>query len=311
MMSENSRLLQVVQSLARAHATRKSTRTAIDYLTLYKSESATDPLLVVYQPRIYIIIQGAKAIQIHRSPFRYDENHYLVATVDLPISGHITHATPEKPYLAACIAFAPEEISRIIAETRSKPRLSRHPGTGLGLSKMTEPLLDVVRRLLLLLDNEADRQFLAPMLKRELIYRVLQGDQCDILFEIADCKSDVSRINSALAHLRAHFAEKMDPDLLPKLSGMGKSTFYRKFQGATGLSPVQYRKRLRLQEARRLMLDENRLAVDAGFSVGYESPSQFIRDYRAAFGLPPHQDVHRIRSIGLERYREINEEVWV
>jgi len=304
-------MLGDVQSLVRAHCPRKSTRTAVDFLTLYRSETTTDPLLVVYEPRLYIIIQGAKRIRIHKSSFDYDQNHYLVATVDLPLSGHITRATPEAPYLAACIAFTPEEIANVIAETRADPGLRSPLHTSLGLSAVTPDLLDALRRLLIALGNDDDCTFLAPMLKREIIYRALQGDQRHVLHEIADQKSDASRINRALAHMRAHFMEETEASALPGLAGMGRSTFYRKFQEVTGLSPVQYRKRLRLQEARRLMLYENRLAADAGFAVGYESPSQFTREYRSIFGMPPHQDVSRIRAIGIERYRELNEAVWV
>ncbi|WP_438381083.1 AraC family transcriptional regulator [Asaia sp. BMEF1] len=311
MKQESTAQLEEVQALVRLHCPRKSTKTAIDYLTLYHSDTTTDPLLVVYQPRIYLIIQGAKTIRIHKRSFDYDQNHYLVATVDLPLSGHITRASPDEPYLAACIAFEPAEIAEIIAQTHADPGLKTPMRASLGLSPVTPDLLDVLRRLLLALDHEQDRDFLAPMLKREMIYRALQGDQRHVLHEIADQKSDASRINRALAFLRAHFMEETEMAHLPRLAGMSQSTFYRKFQEVTGISPVQYRKRLRLQEARRLMLSDDRLAADAGFAVGYESPSQFTREYKTIFGLPPHQDVTRIRTIGVERYRELNEDVWI
>lgn len=302
--------LAEVQALVRRHCTAMSTPTSLDFLTLYRCNNTTDPLLVVYEPRIYLIIQGAKTIRIHKRSFHYDQNHYLVATVDLPLSGRITQATPDSPYLAACIAFTPEEVAAIIAETSPDPGLDMPEHASLSLSPVTPDLLDVLRRMLLVLDHPTDRAFLAPMLKRELIYHVLKGDQRHVLYEIANTRSDASRVNRALSLMRADFMQDISPAALCALAGMGKSTFYRKFQQVTGLSPMQYRKHLRLQEARRLMLDENRLAADAGFAVGYESPSQFTREYRALFGLPPHRDISRIRAIDVARYRELNEAVW-
>ncbi|WP_336763234.1 AraC family transcriptional regulator [Asaia sp. VD9] len=302
--------LASVQALIRRHCPRKSTQTPIADLTLYRCDNTTDPLLVVYEPRIYLILQGAKTVTIHKRSFHYDENHYLVATVDLPLSGHITRATPEAPYLAACIAFDPEEISEIIVRSGIQPDLNAPLAASLGLSRVTPDLLTLIHRLLRALD-EGEHGFMAPLIKQELLYRVLLGDQGHVLHEIADQKSDASRINRALAHMRAHFTEDTSPLRLPELAGMGQSTFYRKFLQITGLSPVQYRKRLRLQEARRLMLHEDRLAADAGFAVGYESPSHFTRDYKLIYGLPPHQDVARIREIGVARYREMNEDVWI
>ncbi|GBQ83479.1 AraC family transcriptional regulator [Asaia krungthepensis] len=299
-----------VQSLLLRHCRHKSTKTAIPYLTLYCCDNITDPLLVVYEPRIYLIIQGAKTIRIHKRSFHYDENYYLVATVDLPLSGHITRATAEEPYLAACISFDPDEIRDIIARTAARPGLNAPLATSLGLSRVTPDLLALVHRLLRALDA-GDHGFMAPLIKQELLYRVLQGDQGHVLHEIANRKSDASRINRALAHMRAHFTGEDTATALHRLAGMGQSTFYRKFQQITGLSPVQYRKRLRLQEARRLILHEDRLAADAGFAVGYESPSHFTRDYKAIYGLPPHRDVARIRAIGVDRYREMNEDVWI
>lgn len=303
-------LLDDVQMLVSRHCPHKSTKAAIDYLTLYQSETTTDPLIVIYEPRFYIIIQGAKTIKIHKSCFHYDQNHYLIATLDLPLSGRITHATPDKPYLAACITFDPEEIARIIAETRTCPGPRTPSCTSLGLSPVTADLLDVLHRILRTLDNERDRDFLAPMLKREIIYCALQGEQRHVLHEIADQKSDTSRINRTLAFLRANFMDDTNAASLPELAGMGQSTFYRRFREITGLSPLQYRKRLRLQEARRLMLSDDLLAADAGFAVGYDSPSQFSREYKTIFGLPPHQDIRRIHMIGVQRYRELNEDVW-
>lgn len=139
-LQDKTDLLDEIQARVRRHSPQKSNKTAIDFLTLYRSDCTTDPLLVVHKPRIYVIIQGAKAIRIRERGFTYDQNNYLVATVDLPLSGHITRATPEAPYLAACIAFDPDEIATVIAETHADPGLRSPERASLGLSPMTEDI---------------------------------------------------------------------------------------------------------------------------------------------------------------------------
>lgn len=304
-------ILQRIQIALTALCTTKSTKTAIDFLTLYKSTRKTDPVLFVYEPRIYIVIQGKKEISVFDRRYGYDETQYLVSTIDIPVSGMITEASPERPYLAVCLSFSPLEIFEIISAIGGPPKAALSPQSGMGVSELTEDLLDAVWRLLNCLPEQSARDFLAPRVKQEIIYRMLHGAQGSTLCDIANYQSDLSGVNRAIIHLRRHFKENFEISILSELAGMSQSKFYQKFHKATNLTPVQYRLRLRIQEARRLMLHEERPVAQAGFDVGYESPSRFNREYKKLFGLPPLADMKRIRAIGLDKYREDNEEVWL
>ncbi|MCH4024481.1 MAG: AraC family transcriptional regulator [Acetobacter sp.] len=289
----------------------KAVRTNIDFLTLYSSTRKTDPVLFVYEPRIYIVIQGQKEISVLDRHYIYDETHYLVSTIDIPVSGMITKASPERPYLAMCISFSATEIFEIISLLGHSLKPALSSSAGMGLSALSDDLLDAVRRLLTCLATPSDATFLAPRIKQEIIYRILQGDQGSTLYDIANARSDLSGINRAILFLREHFLKNFEITTLPELAGMSQSKFYKKFHDMTNLTPLQYRQLLRLQEARRLMLHTDLPAAEAGFRVGYESPSQFSREYRRVFGQPPAADMKRIRAIGANKYREDNEEVWV
>lgn len=305
-----SETLRKIQSRVAALCQDKVVRTAINCLTLYKSERKTDPVLFVYEPRIYIVVQGSKQVSLYDRIYDYNERQYLVSTVDLPVSGMITEASPEKPYLAACISFSPLDILEVIEACGSEALPRPSSRSGMGLSALTDDLLDTVLRLLNCLGSEQDIHFLAPLIKKEIIYRMLAGEQGKTLYDIANDRSDLSGINRAIAFLRQSFTENGDMTALPHLAGMSRSRFYKKFQQATNLTPLQYRLRLRMQEARRMLLHDAMSVAEIGFRVGYESPSQFNREYRKVFGLPPHADMKRIRTIGIDRYKDENEAIW-
>ena len=304
-------ILTELQTTLEAQCPAKSHRTDIDFLTLYKTTRKTDPVLFVYEPRIYIVIQGQKEISVRDKRYVYNETQYLVSTIDIPVSGMITEASPQRPYLAMCLSFAPMEIFEVISGMGGPPEPLLSPYFGMGLSELTPDLLDALWRLLNCLPEPSARRFLAPRIKQEIIYRMLHGAQGSTLCEIANYRSDLSGVNRAILYLRQHFRENFEISLLPGLTGMSQSKFYQCFQDATHLTPVQYRMRLRVQEARRLMLHEGKRVAEAGFDVGYDSPSQFNREYRKLFGLPPHADIKRIRSIGMDQYCADNEEVWL
>lgn len=306
-----SKLTDLQQAIAR-HCSQKVNKTAFDFLVLYRTETVTDPVLVVYEPRIYIVVQGEKILYLNDYSFTYNESQYLISTLDLPVSGRITRATAEKPYLALCISFSSLEIEHILKENSSfhttpPPRTAR---PAMGLSHITDDLLDNLLRLIQLLDDANDQSFLAKLYKMELLYRFLQGEQGHVLYEISRGQSDVSHITRAINYLRHHFQEQFEISTLVNIAGMSQSNFYKRFGELTGMTPVQYRMKLRLQEARRLMLSKNMNAANAGFLVGYESPSQFNRDYKRIFGRPPHADMKHIRTIGVEAYKNQHEDVW-
>ena len=304
-------ILPRIQRVLAALCPAKSYRTDIDFLTLYKTSRKTDPVLFVYEPRIYIVIQGQKEISVRDRRYVYNETQYLVSTIDIPVSGMITEASPQRPYLAMCLSFSPMEIFEVISGMGGPPETLLSPHFGMGLSELTPELLDALWRLLACLPEPSARRFLAPRIKQEIIYRMLHGAQGSTLCEIANYRSDLSGVNRAILYLRQHFRENFEISLLSELAGMSQSKFYQRFHDATHLTPVQYRLRLRVQEARRLMLHEGQRVAEAGFNVGYDSPSQFNREYRKLFGLPPHADIKRIRAIGMDQYRADNEEVWL
>lgn len=312
--------LSALQAAVSRHCPEKVTHTAFDFLTLYRTETVTDPVLVVYEPRIYIVVQGQKILHLHDQPLPYGEGQYLISTLDLPVSGQITHASAQTPYLALCISFSSSEMEQLLWESQSsisrqarKQALRKETGspiTAMGVSQITDELLDALLRLVGLLDREGSQTFLAQLYKKELLYLFLHGQQGHVLQETAHGKSDLSHINRAISHIRRHFQERFEISTLVKIAGMGQSSFYKRFGELTGMTPVQYRTKLRLQEARRLMVHEEMKAASAGFQVGYDSPSQFSRDYRKTFGRPPQADLRYIRSMGVETYKQQHEDVW-
>ncbi|WP_370513458.1 AraC family transcriptional regulator N-terminal domain-containing protein [Bombella sp. ESL0385] len=302
------------------HCTGSVTHTAFDFLTLYRTETVTDPVLVVYEPRIYIVVQGEKVLYLHNRPILYDESHYLISTLNLPVSGQITRASASAPYLALCISFTSLEMRELLhdieAASPSQTALASSkssyapPSPAMGLSNITNDILDTLLRLVRLLDKDKNDLFLAKLYKKDLLYHFLQGQQGHVLREIAHNQSDLSRINRALIHLRHHFHEPFEIHDLVTIAGMGQSSFYKRFSAVTGMTPVQYRTKLRLQEARCLMVHEDVGAAQASFLVGYESPSHFSRDYKRTFGRSPRADLHHIRTIGIETYKRQHEDVW-
>lgn len=312
--------LAALQAAVSRHCPEKVTHTAFDFLTLYRTETVTDPVLVVYEPRIYIVVQGQKILHLHDQPLPYGEGQYLISTLDLPVSGQITRASAEKPYLALCLSFSPAEMEQLLRESQSaiSPQARKlafreegsSPISAMGVSRITDDLLDALLRLVSLLAREGDQTFLARLYKKELLYLFLHGQQGHVLHETAHGKSDLSRINRAISHLRLHFQQQFEIGTLVKIAGMGQSSFYKRFGELTGMTPVQYRTKLRLQEARRLMVHEDMKAASAGFQVGYDSPSQFSRDYRKTFGRPPQADLRYIRRMGVDAYKQQHEDVW-
>lgn len=312
--------LSALQDAVIRHCPDKVTHTAFDFLTLYRTETVTDPVLVVYEPRIYIVVQGQKILHLHEQPLPYGEGEYLISTLDLPVSGQITRASTERPYLALCISFSSTEMEQLLRESQSA--LSRQarklalrkenssPISAMGVSRITDDLLDALLRLVGLLARNGDQKFLAQLYKKELLYLFLHGQQGHVLQETAHLQSDLSRINRAIIHLRHHFQERFETGTLVKIAGMGQSSFYKRFGELTGMTPVQYRTKLRLQEARCLMVHEELGAASAGFQVGYDSPSQFSREYRKTFGRPPQADLQHIRRMGVDAYTAQHEDVW-
>ncbi|BDH46587.1 AraC family transcriptional regulator [Salmonella enterica subsp. enterica serovar Choleraesuis] len=299
-------LLKSVQRKVAELCNERITHTGVDFLTLYKETRETEPVFFVYEPSICIVIQGKKEITIDDQRLIYDESTFLVSSMDMPVSGMITEASEECPYLSLGLTFKACEVFEIIAELGDRYQPDKSCCKAIGLSKFTPGLLEAINRLLDCLNNKSDARFLAPMIKKEILYRVLLSEQGCALYNVANNKSDLSGINKAIIFLKENFTANIDTTELPKLASMSQSKFYKRFHEITNLTPLQYRLQLRIQEARRLMLYENMSASEAGFKVGYESPSQFNREYKRVVGMPPHADIKRVAEMGVSSFRENN-----
>ena len=270
--------------------------TAVQGLALFRREEASEPTSGMYEPSICMVIQGAKRVTLGAETYIYDTEHYLITSVHLPTLVQVLEATPNKPYLGLKITFDQRDISQLMADSHLPPPRTQQSSRGMAVGSVTPELLDAVYRLVNLLDHEDDIPIMAPLIQREIIYRLLVGELGPRLRQIAVAGSQSQQIATAIQWLKNNYAEALRIEDLAAKSGMSTSTFHHHFRAMTALSPLQYQKRLRLQEARRLMLAEHLDAANAAFQVGYESPSQFSREYSRLFGAPPLRDITQLRQ---------------
>ena len=264
--------------------------TAVPGLLLARQLAPTDPIALVVDPSLCIVAQGAKEVFLADEVYRYDPARSLLVSVDLPISARVVEATPARPCLAVRLSLDPSVLGELLAGCPDAPPPGP-PARGLDVRRVEPQLLDAVGRLVALLDAPRDIPALAPLVIREVTYRVLTGPQGARLRQIAAAGVPAHRIARAVRWLRENFADPLRVESLAREARMSLSGFHQHFKAVTGLSPVQFQKQLRLQEARRLMLGKGLDAAEAAFRVGYESPSQFSREYRRMFGAPPRKDV--------------------
>lgn len=287
-------LARLASAVERQTAADGAYDTAVPGLTLYRSSAPSDHDAVVYEPSLVIVAQGSKEVLLAGETYRYDPAQSLLVSVELPVAARVVEASPGRPCLAVRISLDPAVVGELLADGMTAPPLGP-PARGLAMTPVEPPLLDVVTRLVALLDSPQDIVPLAPLVLREITYRVLTGPQGSRLRQIASAGAPAQRIARAIRWLKDHFADPLRIELLAKHVRMSPSAFHLHFKGVTAMSPLQYQKRLRLQEARQLMLGEGLDAAEAAFRVGYESPSQFSREYRRMFGAPPRQDVAALK----------------
>ncbi|GGD91510.1 AraC family transcriptional regulator [Paenibacillus nasutitermitis] len=287
-------LAQVVERFAKQDGTQE---TLIPALRFIRSSLASEPVYSVYEPSLCVVVQGSKLVMLGQESYRYDPNGYLVASVHLPITGQVLEAEPETPYLSLQLQFDMDQILEVIQASvtveRPKPESGRR---GLYINDMSDTLHDALLRLVRLLDTPSDIPVLAPYAIREIIYRVLQDEQGAALKEFALIGSHAQRIAKVIKRMNRDFAMPLPIEELAVEAGMSASSLYYYFKEVTALSPVQYQKQLRLQEARRLLYSTAIEAADAAFQVGYESPSHFSREYARMYGHPPVRDIRRFRN---------------
>lgn len=286
--------LNELRSLA-AKAENRRTETGIPRVAMVKGKIPEHMLAAVYDPMINVILQGSKSMTVGDRTLRYDPATYFVMSIDLPAVGSVHPAETGEPYLAVSLTLDPAVLSTLFADLpKPASRVDAHPG--FSVASMTADLMDAWVRMLRLMGDADAIAALAPAYEREIIFRVLQGPLGWMLREIAAPDSAMARVNLAVQWIRRDFAQTIGVERLAERASMSVSAFHRHFKAVTNLSPLQYQKRVRLLQARTLMVANAKSVMAAAFEVGYESATQFSRDYAKVFGLPPSQDASRIHG---------------
>jgi len=270
--------------------------TDVPGLTLYRHTMATPPAPVNYEPSAALVVQGRKQVELGPNTFQYDPSRYLLTSLDLPVVSRVIEASPETPYLCLRLKFEMPVVREILSGEDFPSPSASSDALAMSTAETTVELLGAFNRLLDLLNAPQDIPFLSPMIQREIIYRVLKGDGGQRLRAIATAGDQSYRTAKVIAWIRANYMKTLRVEDLAHIAGMSMSTLHHHFRVLTSMSPLQYQKQLRLQAARERMLVEGVDAATAAFSVGYESASQFNREYSRAFGQPPMRDVRNLRS---------------
>lgn len=286
----------LAKNIARLTEGSEQLITYIPGFILSRREEPVGPISGVYEPSVCMVAQGSKRVLLGNESYTYDASHYLITSVHLPTIVQVVEASREKPYLGIRLKFNQHDVSQLMADANLPPPNEHQSSRGMAVGSITLPLISAFQRLLDLLDEEQNIPILAPIIQREIIYRLLVGEQGLRLRQIASTGSQGNQIAGAIEWLKENFRQTLRIKNLAELACMSTATFHHHFKALTALSPLQYQKQLRLQEARRLMLIEHVEAANAAFRVGYESPSHFSRDYGRMFGAPPLRDIMRLRE---------------
>lgn len=273
---------------------------ALPSLSMYRTGNPVGPICGLYQPSVGLIVQGRKRVLLGGDAFTYDPRHFLVTALNVPTVANILDATPQQPFMALLMTLDPHEISRMVLEGKLPPaRGGQANERAMTVGSVHAPLLRAFQRLVDLLDEPDGIPVLAPLVQREILYWLLVSDQGARLRQIGAVGSSGQQIARAIDLLKSRFTEPLRVEVLADEARMSLSTFHHHFKQLTAMSPLQYRKRLQLNEARRLMFAEHLDASTAAYRVGYESPSQFSREYSREFGAPPGRDMVVLRQAAL------------
>lgn len=272
-------------------------REALEGFFLARLTKPTESPLALYQPAFCFVVQGGKQVLVGEEILWYDPGHYLLFTVDLPVIFRVEEASEETPYFGMRLDLDPALVASVMVEAGAETRKGDASVKAIGVNPVDADLLDAVVRLVRLVDKSGEQKILAPLIKREIVYRLLVGGEGARLGHLmASSRGDTRRISRAIGRLREHYDEPLKIEELSRDLGMSVSGFHHHFKSVTSMSPLQFQKQIRLQEARRLMLGEDLDAASAGQRVGYEDPAYFSRDYKKLFGAPPHRDIARLRG---------------
>ena len=290
--------LEELRDLLARHA-RPDATTAIDQVLISRVDRSAPPAPSMSGMVLALIAQSAKRLALGDRVYEYHAGQYLIASVDLPVTGHFLDATPDRPALGFGLTLHPATIAELLLEARPgdlSPAGGAAP-SGMAVSDAPAELVDAVVRLLRLLDRPRDIAVLAPLIKREILWRVITGEQGAVVRQLGLADSSLAHVARAVRWIRDHYARSFRVEDVAQLSGMSVSAFYRNFQAVTAMSPIQFQKQIRLQEARLLLATNPSDVTGVSNRVGYDSPSQFSREYRRQFGAPPSQDAVRLREL--------------
>ena len=292
----NAELKALIARHARADET-----TAIDGVLLSALGRPGEPRASSSGTVMALIAQGAKRLAIGDRVYDYGPGEYLVASVDLPITGHYTRASTDEPALGFGLILRPQSIAPLLLDAdgtpeSAPPRRSRPAPAGLGVAEASPELLDAVVRMVRLLDSPRDRDVLASMIEREILWRLINGPLGEAVRQIGLADSSLTNISRAVRSITEHYDKPFRVEDLARSCGMSASAFHRSFHAVTALSPIQFQKQIRLQKSRLLLLTGTDDVATVGYRVGYDSTSQFSREYRRQFGLPPGRDAVRLRT---------------
>ena len=293
-MRRTGELAKLIHELTRADGVY---RTEIPGLYLSRFSVTNPPRHVIDRASFCVVAQGTNRILLQREVHTYEPGKYFLLSLDLPIVAQIVGATPKEPYLGLTMELDFSEIGSLVMDDGSPAPAVRRADKGLSVSSLDEDLLDALIRLARLLKTPSHIPALAPLVRREIFFRLLNGDQSGLLKKMTVKNSQVRRIAAAVGWLKRHFAEPVRIRDLARQARMSPASLHHWFKAVTTMSPMQFQKRLRLQEARRILYGQDLDAAAASYRVGYASPSQFNRDYKRLFGAPPRKDIGHLRSV--------------
>jgi AraC-like DNA-binding protein len=289
-----SERMSLADRIAQWTGGKNSIDTPVPGLSLYRWEVPTEPTSYMLPPSICLIGQGRKRLFLGDQAYVYDARRFLITSIDLPVVAQIVEASSDEPYLGLTLELDLHVIAQLMLGQDMRSGRSSKERLGIAVSEVSAALLDAFNRLIDLLGNPADIPALAPLVKQEIFYRLLTGEQGPRLRQMTTAGNHGYQISRAIDWLKDNFSKPVKIEELASKAGLSLSAFHNHFRATTAMSPLQYQKRMRLNEARRLMLTEHVDASRAAFKVGYESPSQFSREYSRQFGAPPIRDIKNL-----------------
>ena len=288
--------LDALRGLVSRHARNSHGPTAIDGLTITATDAPTAPRAGIAEPSMGLVIQGAKRTVSGDRVLDYAAGEFLIAQLDLPVTGQVTAASPECPFLGIGIRIEPAEIAAMLLDAAVAPGGPPARAPGIAVAAAGDSLLDALAHVAGLLDTPQDAPVLTPIYRREVLWRLLTGPQGTVVRQIGLADGNLAHITRTVRWIRDHHDDTIRVGQLAALAGMSESTFHRHFRAVTRMTPIQYQKAVRLQAARLALVSGGRDVAQVAHAVGYDSASQFSREYRRLFGAPPARDAHRIRA---------------